>query len=108
MPDPANQASPSVRIPPSQLPYSPYFGPSNCNQYPLGSGLSRLCQNFGDRPNTNCARKCLQEKYPIAQFPPQCGQTPAFPSDPWYWRDHPICWYECQWGPFYPMVPSTQ
>jgi RHS repeat-associated protein len=101
LPDPANRPSSRYAIPPQSLPYNPAFGPQNCSQYPPGSILSSICAGSGSDPNTNCARKCLEELYPSGQYPACKGEIPPA-TDPWYWRDHPLCWMRCQWGPFLP------
>lgn len=45
------------------LPYDQNWGPINCSKYPSGK-LRTICEKTGNDANTNCVRKCLQDKYP--------------------------------------------
>jgi RHS repeat-associated protein len=86
-------------------PYNPFFGPNNCNQYPPGSIERRVCEGSGDDAQMNCVRKCLKDKYSGT-----CEKTPPI-YDPWYWRDHPLCWVECGVTPldyFFPKPPLPE
>ena len=76
-------------------PYDPTFGPENCSAYPEGSLERSVCSASGSDEDTNCVRKCLQEKYPGHNGENNfCGLS-RNPSDPWYLRDHPVCYFEC-------------
>ena len=78
------------RNPPRPLPYDPTY--TKCDQYPEdtceGSALNWLCNEFGDSPNDNCARKCLSD---------YVGERGSDPPLSYYVPQHPICWYECGW-----------
>jgi len=74
------------------------YGPSggNCSHYPPESNLRVICEFLGDDPNTNCARKCLKDRYPGNTY--SCGDEHAPNlSHSWYWLDHPACWMKCDW-----------
>ena len=66
---------------------------NKCNHYPPGSLARALCENSGNHTNTNCVRKCLRETY--------SGSSEKAPPlyDPWYWRDHSLCYFEYGWTP---------
>jgi hypothetical protein len=76
------------------MPYDPHFGPDNCGEYPPGGVIKFLCERSGNDLNSNCVRKCLQDKYPVSY-----EETPPI-MNPWYWGSHPLCFWECGWTPW--------
>ncbi len=79
---------------PYSHPYDPSYSPSpkNCAHYPPGS-LRDICQGTPDKPDMNCARKCLKDYWPGNYNGP--SQDYAF----WLIPQHPVCWYECNITP---------
>ena len=96
-PGTAPDIGPHNRWPP--LPYSPNYGPQNCdNYYAPGTLLNKICSASGNSPTTDCARACLHDKLPKDS----CGNTKTVnnasqPPGNWYYDVHPACWQVCRW-----------
>ncbi|MCG7910284.1 MAG: hypothetical protein JAY82_10970 [Candidatus Thiodiazotropha taylori] len=78
------------------LRYVDPFGLATCGHYPPGHPLRWICENSpGDEGKLECVRICLKE-----ELPPNDNTPNICEHADWYFYDHPVCWWECDWLPW--------